>query len=441
VYDSRQHSILIFIPSYSESLLSIKNTIDSVVNNDYTNESKIIFLVVDGCIKGSNNDDYTNEYAKSILNVSINCSYDNSFELYMGEYECVKYILLIKKENKGKKDSFIEVQKTLYYTKSNDIIIENIAENEKDEYDFQKYTYINNQVKIHGIHLDKVEYILMLDTDTIIENNGIRILANYLDKNAMTSGVCGITTLTNKNVNLITMSQYYEYWITHYTLKAMESLYGDVLVLSGCFALYRKTVLLNKKLIDSYILEKTDNLYNANITKLGEDRLFTNLLLQNYPEMNTRYIENAICFTDAPDNLKTLFCQRRRWTNSLIFCNLMLLLNIPKYTIFKKIRMISILLLELWICLIMPLLMCLSYFFICIFIYNYNYNADNINITQTFIFLLFPTIMSLLLFNFHMVKYSFIFILFLPLYSIFIPLYSIYHSDDVGWGKTRSILS
>lgn len=56
------------------------------------------------------------------------------------------------------------------------------------------------------------------------------------------------------------MSQYYEYYITHYTLKALENIFGNVLVLSGCFALYRSNILINKKLIQMYSEEDNSTL-------------------------------------------------------------------------------------------------------------------------------------------------------------------------------------
>lgn len=265
-------------------------------------------------------------------------------------------------------------------------------------------------------------------------------MADYLDSNPSTLAVCGETSITNTDDSLLSASQYFEYYITHYSLKSLESVYGDVLVLSGCFSLYRKNVLINKELINFYENERIDSLYWANITKLGEDRLLTNLLLKYYPQLNAKYTNKAICYTDAPNNLNTLLCQRRRWTNSLIFCNLFLLLNLPKYALFKRFRFFTIILLELWIVLYMPLLLTIGYYYIIIFFYKWSLGYyDLVGIIQTFVLLCFPIIMCIILRELKMIFYAFIFILTIPIFSIVIPIYSIYCSDYVKWGNTRRI--
>lgn len=390
--------VLVFIPVYSEDPDSLKKTFDSVVTSDY--ESKIMFIVVDGKVQGSGNDKSTDQYTLDILCPETNVVDDQGNQIYTGLYNDVFYILFIKQRNAGKKDSFLRVQNTLY----------------KCTFDRSHFLYDI---------LSEVVFVMMLDTDTIIENTGITTLIDYLESNPYASGACGETCITNKNKNIITMSQVYEYWITHYTLKSLESVYGNVLVLSGCFSMYRKNIIIDHDLVKNYGNEKDDSLYNANITKLGEDRFFTNLMLQMYPELNTVYIEKAKCFTNAPESLSTLFSQRRRWSNSLIFCNIMLISAPPKYDLFKKSRFMFICILELWISLIMPLMMCIGYYYMIAFEWS------------SVIFLLWPTIMCVVLFKLEMVLYSIPFILLLPIYSICIPVYSIFCTDNVTWGSTR----
>lgn len=427
---SNKSNILVFIPAYSENKDSLKKTLDSVVLNNYESESKCICLVVDGKIKGKDNDDYTYNYAKEILNTRINMlDSNNKNELYIGLYKNVRYILIVKKENKGKKDSFLIVQKLLYYNYMNEDAEDNLY-----------YKNIIKKFTMCDINVGIIDYVLMLDTDTIVEASSIKILADYLDSNPSTLAVCGETSITNTDDSLLSASQYFEYYITHYSLKSLESVYGDVLVLSGCFSLYRKNVLINKELINFYENERTDSLYWANITKLGEDRLLTNLLLKYYPQLNAKYTNKAICYTDAPNNLNTLLCQRRRWTNSLIFCNLFLLLNLPKYALFKRFRFFTIILLELWIVLYMPLLLTIGYYYIIIFFYKWSLGYyDLVGIIQTFVLLCFPIIMCIILRELKMIFYAFIFILTIPIFSIVIPIYSIYCSDYVKWGNTRRI--
>jgi chitin synthase len=437
----RRSHVLIFIPVYSESKSELENTLDSVVLNDYPIKYKTMFIVVDGKKCGRGNDDMTSNYAKELLMVETDISSDLNYELYVGSYKYIKYVLLIKGENSGKKDSFLYVIRTLMaFNKNRGIDVSKVLKSKKVVDMDEKYTMISKSIIECGLNLNKVDYVLMLDTDTRIDACGLRYLVDYLDSNPFTSAVCGETTLTNSNANMLVMAQYYEYYITHYTLKAFEMLYGDVLVLSGCFALYRRNVLSNRYLLEEYERYYTNNLYRANISQLGEDRLLTNLILRYYPDFNTKYIECAKCYTNVPLSYNTLLSQRRRWTNSLIFCNIMLLMNLPGYKIWKKICFFLVLLFELWIVLLMPLLLTIGYYYSLRVMYDWVVGrGDMVGLVETVLFLCIPIIMCILLGKWRMMGYAVIFIITLPIFSIIIPLYSIYYSDDVSWGNTRKV--
>ena len=431
-FTQRRKNIAVFVPVYSESKESLYNTIKSVVDSDYPKSSKMLIIVVDGVKQGLGNDDFSSEYAKQILNAVQNISIDSNYEIYIGSYKGVEYLLLIKNVNKGKKDSFLVLQKLLYYSYDYTLRCR--------DSEFEKFKNIKQLVS--NIELNKIEYIMMLDTDTRVDNKAITCLVDYLDINIKTLAVCGETSISNKDSNILTSAQYFEYFVTHYTLKAFESIYGNVLVLSGCFTLYRTSILINKQLINLYEDEDSDNIYTANISKLGEDRFLTNLLLKFYPKFDAKYIKNAICYTDAPNDIKTFLCQRRRWTNSLIFCHLWLLLNTPKYNLFKRFRFIFIIVFELWIVLCMPMLLTIGYYYMILFIYNsISYNiVDVFGIIQTIILFVFSTIIAIVLNHFDMIYYSITFTFSVPLFSIIVPIYSIYFCDYIVWGNTRKTI-
>jgi cellulose synthase/poly-beta-1,6-N-acetylglucosamine synthase-like glycosyltransferase len=415
-------NVLIFVPAYSENKSTLENTFESVLLNDYPINSKTLIVVVDGCIKGEGNDDTTSNYTKQILNVGTNISFNKNYKVHTGWYKQMKYILVIKSINGGKKDSFIFVKKCLYYSLFTSKI------NMNDDFHFYKSI---------GKFMENISYILMLDTDTKIDSSGITSLVNYLESDIKTAAVCGETSLIRKTENFVVMSQYFEYYITHYTLKALENVFGNVLVLSGCFTLYRKDILVNKELISKYSKEEKDTLLNANVTLLGEDRYLTNLIIKLYPNLNTRYTEKAKCYTQVPTDFNTLMCQRRRWSNSMIFCHLKLLCDLPKYNILKKFIFSSIIIFELWLALFMPLLICIGYYYTIVFLINPPYN--NTSIIFTSIFINIPIIMCIFLRKFNMIKYAFVFQFILPFFSVIIPIYSIFLCDNISWGKTRKI--
>jgi chitin synthase len=336
-YDGNKKNIVIFIPAYSESKESLIKTIKSVEEAVYPDSKKCIVVVVDGRIRGTLNNKPTSDYAKEIFQTREPLYESREYQIFIGLYNNVSFILIIKEQNKGKKDSFLILQKLLL------------------NYWFQdtNLNFIN--------YFRNTEYILVLDTDTNIGPTSINVLSMYLDSHQDTLAVCGETFIANSGDNLITMSQKFEYWVTHKTMKAIESVYSDVLVLSGCFTMYRKTAIANENIIEKYSKEEDNNLYLANTTKLGEDRLLTNLLLQENSNLNTKYIEQAKCYTDCPSDIKTLLCQRRRWTNSLIFCHLKLIFNPPDYSLFRLIRFYLVLFVQLLTVIILPILLLLAY--------------------------------------------------------------------------------
>ena len=129
----------------------------------------------------------------------------------------------------------------------------------------------------------------------------------------------------------------YEYYISHHLGKAFEAVFGGVTCLPGCFSMYRikvkkgpKTwvpILVNPDLVNAYSETKLDSLHQKNLLLLGEDRFMTTMLLKIFPKRKTMYIPQAKCETIAPNTLRILFSQRRRWLNST-FHNLLELLTV-----------------------------------------------------------------------------------------------------------------
>lgn len=432
--------VMIFIPCYNESKETINKTLESVLNENYLTELKTMFIVVDGKVKSNKNDSETYLYLLQILGISeeekITINYSsNILDIYFGYYNSVKYILIIKEENMSKKDSFVLAQKYLNIQESlKDNEINTVIDMYNNDYirDHLEYTFTEIQ---NYFNCEYSKYLLIIDTDTEIMNGSLHRMVMQCEKDSCIIGTCGETIVNNKFKSILAMSQVFEYWVSHITLKCLETVFGNVLVLSGCLSLYRSKLLCNKQLIEEYT--KTDiknNVYHGNLYELGEDRFLTNLLLKYNPDMKTVYTEAAKCKTDVPESYNVLLCQRRRWTNSLIFCNIMMLLNTPRYNILQKIIFRIILLLELYLCFIFPLLISLS-------IYNIVYNIINgfvvVVLIQTIIFICAPIVICIISGKLEMILYSIPFIILQPFYSIVIPMYSIFNVDNLKWGKTR----
>ena len=139
------------------------------------------------------------------------------------------------------------------------------------------------------------------------------------------SGLCGETLLRNESDSWVTMIQVYEYFITHHLAKAFESLFGTVTCLPGCFCMYRifshndkSPILISPKIIKAYRENIVNTLHLKNLLSLGEDRYLTTLMLQKFPKMKLKFIQEAKAKTSAPDTWRVLLSQRRRWINSTV---------------------------------------------------------------------------------------------------------------------------
>lgn len=431
--------VILFIPCYSESKEEIQKTLDSVCSDTYSKKSKLLFIVLDGIVKGKNNSKTTDLYLFEIFNINKSqfeeFTFDNQTCYYLFScYKDINYVIIIKSENKGKKHSFLLCYSFIKYINTDtnsthsesdtDTIIHILNEQFDVYYEF-KYS-LNSIINW--------EYILILDTDTIIMPNSLNLLVSECVNDPFIIGTCGETIVNNKHKSIITMAQVFEYWISHLTLKALECYIGNVLVLSGCLALYKIEFLLNEQLISEYSEKKYNNIYKGNLLELGEDRYLTNLLLKYYPEHKTSYIQSAQCMTNVPQDFLTLLSQRRRWTNSMIFCNFMLLFNSPNYDIHKKIIFLFVLFFQLYLCFMFPLLISLSIYHL---VLNIIYGISSIVLIQTLLFLLTPTILCIILGKLEMILYSIPFILLQPIYGIIIPIYSFFKVDNLSWGSTR----
>lgn len=457
--------IIVHIPLYNEDFKTIKSTIDSVCELHYNLENILLLIVVDGIVSNSNNtttdntllDEVLNnsEYKEDYYNDSLYSDLiqykDNRLKIYNGIYNAVNYSVVLKcgndtevetnslkKGNRGKKDSALIIYETIYY-----MSLENI-ERDSDSYNNENsYVLITNKLqdgidgKFH--HIMEYNHMLIIDCDTDVQKNGLILLLNYLNVNKKCIAVCGQTIVKNHSENFITIVQSFEYFISHLLLKTFEHIMYQVLVLSGCFTLFKLRdngePTINMNIINKYT-ETATSLYKKNLLDLGEDRYLTILIMQEHPDKKLAYISDAECYTNVPNNFKMLLKQRKRWSNSLIVCLCFLGLNPPKQSLFKHIKMYLIVLTELFIIFVLPLVIIIGILNSIVSITVQGYSFVPVLITS--IIILLNLIITILACKFDMILRFFAFFIYLPIFSILIPLYSILNLDNVDWGLTRS---
>lgn len=454
--DNYSEKVIVHIPLYNEDFNTIKSTIDSVCNLNYNMDNILLLIIVDGIITNSNSDkstdyvllgevlrnnNYVDEYNNKINDNSIKYK-DNRLKIYNGVYQAINYSVILKignleetnrRGNRGKKDSALIIYETIFYMTENvgeasitsyDLIIEKLQESVDNK--FQSILDYN--------------HMMIIDCDTDIETNGLISLCDYLMSNDDCVAVCGQTVVKNTSENFITVVQSFEYFISHLLLKTFEHIVYKVLVLSGCFTLFKLRIngkpTINMNIINNYTKD-AKSLYEKNLLELGEDRYLTVLIIQEYPDKHLSYISDAECLTNVPNSLSVLIDQRRRWCNSLIVCLFLLFLKAPKQSLFKHLKMYMVLLTEMFIVFILPVVIIIGLVNSIISIAIQGFSLMPVLITV--IIILLNLIIVILAGRLDMALRFIPFFICLSVFSIYMPIFSIMNLDNLKWGLTRDI--
>lgn len=188
--------------------------------------------------------------------------------------------------------------------------------------ELELYHQIKNVI---GVNPSFYEYLFMVDADTTVEELSLNRLVSACMHDKKIIGICGETSIANAKQSIVTMSQVYEYFISHHLAKAFENLFGSITCLPGCFTMYRlrtpdtkKPLFIANPIITDYSENRVDTLHLKNLLHLGEDRYLTTLVLKHFPTYKTKFVRDAKAQTVAPDSGKVLLSQRRRWINSTV---------------------------------------------------------------------------------------------------------------------------
>ncbi|CAO3591285.1 unnamed protein product [Absidia cylindrospora] len=448
------------VPCYTEDEESLRKTIDSISVLKYDDKRKLLFIICDGMIVGGGNDKPTPRIVLDILGVDPNVDPEplsffsvgegqkqhNMAKVYSGLYEChghvVPYIVCVKvgkpserqkPGNRGKRDSQLVLMRFLNKVH---------FDSPMTPMELEIYHQIKNVI---GVNPSFYEFVLMVDADTEVMPDGLNRMVSVLVHDIKIIGLCGETLLSNEKESWVTMIQVYEYFISHYLIKAFESLFGTVTCLPGCFTIYRvrtpqknQPLLIANQVIEEYQINKVETLHQKNLLFLGEDRYLTTLILKHFPKFKTKFTPDAKCRTNAPDQWSVLVSQRRRWINSTIH-NLGELVFLPQLCGFCCFSMRFVVMLDLISTLVQPAIVGYLVYLI--------YSLATWEGSIPFISIL--TIagvygLQALIFILHR-KWEYIIwmlvsILAIPVFSLWIPLYSYWHFDDFSWGNTRVVL-
>lgn len=269
--------VSLLVPSYNEEV-TICDTIDSLLCSEYS-EYEII-VISDGSDDNSVNviiDKYNLKKIYKPMRKSIETK--EVLNVYKGIYKD-RAITLIDKENGGKADAL------------------NV-----------------------GINYSKYPIFVAIDADSILEKQSIKRIITPFMKNRKTVAVGGNIKISNNITikdglvididtpkKLIVSFQVIEYLRAFLANRMTWDILNMSLIISGAFGAFNKKIVVD---IGGY---KSNT--------VGEDMELVmrihKYFLENKEEYYISFASDANCYTQAPDSLKGLKTQRRRWQIGLI---------------------------------------------------------------------------------------------------------------------------
>ncbi|XP_038158759.1 chitin synthase chs-2-like isoform X3 [Cyprinodon tularosa] len=156
-------------------------------------------------------------------------------------------------------------------------------------------------------------YLMALDGDTDFQPPSVMLLIDRLKMYPRVGAACGRIHPTGSGPAV--WFQKFEYAVSHWLQKTAEHVFGCVLCSPGCFSLYRAAALLDDNVMKRYSTLSTEPSHYIQYDQ-GEDRWLCTLLLKQ--GWRVEYNAASDAYTNAPQDFKELFNQRRRWGPSTL---------------------------------------------------------------------------------------------------------------------------
>lgn len=155
----------------------------------------------------------------------------------------------------------------------------------------------------YGLNQVDTEYTLTIDADTYLFKDSLNhIVANIVNGPENTAAVAGAILARNSRKNWLTKMQEFDYFLGIGVVKRTQSLFQGTLVAQGAHSIYRTELLRD---VGGWPEDC-----------VGEDIVVTWAMInKNY---RIGYAENAFAFTNVPEDYKTFYNQRERWSRGLI---------------------------------------------------------------------------------------------------------------------------
>ncbi|KAK2920718.1 chitin synthase chs-1-like [Channa argus] len=151
-------------------------------------------------------------------------------------------------------------------------------------------------------------YLLALDGDTDFQPAAVTLLIDRLQLYPHVGAACGRIHPTGSGP--MVWYQKFEYAIGHWLQKTAEHVFGCVLCSPGCFSLFRAEALMDDNVMKKYTVKASEARHHIQYDQ-GEDRWLCTLLLKQ--GWRVEYNAASDAYTNAPQEFKEFYNQRRRW--------------------------------------------------------------------------------------------------------------------------------
>ncbi|CCD87682.1 Nodulation protein C (N-acetylglucosaminyltransferase) [Bradyrhizobium sp. ORS 285] len=165
------------------------------------------------------------------------------------------------------------------------------------------------KAQIQAIRRSVGELILNVDSDTVLNPDVVRELAEAMQDRAVGAAMGQLSAINRKSTWLTRLIDM-EYWLACNEERSAQARFGAVMCCCGPCAMYRRSAL--SPLLDQY----ESQYFLGKPSDFGEDRHLTLLMLK--AGYKTAYVSSAVANTVVPDRLVPYLRQQLRWARSTL---------------------------------------------------------------------------------------------------------------------------
>ncbi|KAI8386903.1 chitin synthase-domain-containing protein [Blakeslea trispora] len=251
---------LLFVPCFSESSETIRQTFDSLARTNYPDTRKVLCFVCDGLVKSQDEPKETYQcildalgYSstedpelRSYISLGQGSRRINYAKVYAGFYELgrnrVPFLLIVKvgapqesllttraPGNRGKRDSILIILG--FFERCM-----NLAYHRITPLEFELFNLCYN---VLGIDPRQFKYMLVSDADIQVQDDAICRLVSRLEADPTCLAISGHIRPANPEENVVTILQILPIYMTFYSGLAYEACLGTVSSINGGFIMYR----------------------------------------------------------------------------------------------------------------------------------------------------------------------------------------------------------